>query len=117
MRISDWSSDVCSSDLAGPFRLGLPTSPADLGYALRATGIDEHFVPSLGPRLPPAKELALLPPSVHHCAKTFRADFPRRQEDVRVRLVDQRSEEHTTELQSLMRPPYAVLCFKTQNKT
>src|SRR3546814_6346094 len=91
---------------AGPFRLGLPTPPADLGYALRATGIDEHFVPSLGPRLPPAKELALLPPSLHLCAKTFRADFPRCQEDVRVRLV--RSEEHTSELQSLMRISYAV---------
>src|SRR3546814_3776723 len=99
MRISDWSSDVCSSDLAGPFRLGLPTPPADLGYALRATGIDEHFVPSLGPRLPPAKELAFLPPSLNLCAKTFRADFPLCQADVRVRLV--RSEEKTSELQSL----------------
>src|SRR3546814_7493080 len=30
--------------------------------------------------------------------------------------VDARSEEHTSELQSLMRISYAVFCLKTQNK-
>src|SRR3546814_1140364 len=33
------------------------------------------------------------------------------------RVVQVRSEEHTSELQSLMRNPYAVFCLKKKNKT
>src|SRR3546814_10320877 len=36
---------------------------------------------------------------------------------LRFRLIDNRSEEHTSELQSLMRISYAVLCLKKKNKT
>src|SRR3546814_9979462 len=76
MRISDWSSDVCSSDLA-------------------STGI------------PPSSILTTSPPS------------PRRsrrrpgQSSSRASLIPAaRSEEHTSELQSLMRISYAVFCLK-----
>src|SRR3546814_2860058 len=34
-----------------------------------------------------------------------------------IRLTDMRSEEHTSELQSLMRISYAVFCLKKKNKT
>src|SRR3546814_4970917 len=37
-------------------------------------------------------------------------------DDVEVRIVKIRSEEHTSELQSLMRISYAVFCLKKQNK-
>src|SRR3546814_8150125 len=37
--------------------------------------------------------------------------------DGRTRLHAQRSEEHTSELQSLMRISYAVFCLKKKNKT
>src|SRR3546814_6471635 len=39
----------------------------------------------------------------------------RRHDDGRARLVQDRSEEHTSELQSLMRISYAVLCLKKNN--
>src|SRR3546814_3024158 len=81
MRISDWSSDVCSSDLlasqsdptrsdwlaSGRCSPGRPGTP----FAFESTKV----------RLPPA-----------------------------VRPL--RSEEHTSELQSLMRISYAVFCLK-----
>src|SRR3546814_3276657 len=38
-------------------------------------------------------------------------------EHVRSGLADARSEEHTSELQSLMRNSYAVFCLKTTNST
>src|SRR3546814_9767608 len=36
---------------------------------------------------------------------------------MQARLMSQRSEEHTSELQSLMRISYAVFCLKKKNKT
>src|SRR3546814_5330848 len=36
--------------------------------------------------------------------------------DERIAAPPQRSEEHTSELQSLMRIPYAVFCLKKKNK-
>src|SRR3546814_3173653 len=39
-------------------------------------------------------------------------DVHARQNDLPMALVDQRSEEHTSELQSLMRISYAVFCLK-----
>src|SRR3546814_5532451 len=36
---------------------------------------------------------------------------------LRVRFINNRSEEHTSELQSLMRISYAVFCLKKKNKT
>src|SRR3546814_3425760 len=41
MRISDWSSDVCSSDLTPPFDISLPVDPDDLaGFtSSRRTGM------------------------------------------------------------------------------
>src|SRR3546814_10352344 len=75
MRISDWSSDVCSSDLLSPGARALPR-------------------------------------------RDHRADAPR---PVPVRdgtadpLLHSRSEEHTSELQSLMRISYAVFCLKKKN--
>src|SRR3546814_5631397 len=108
MRISDWSSDVCSSDLKfadeGPAHVGgdrgdaarLPSRSAaiagDRGQQIFVAVIDvaadqggqRHFLPQPGqaPQVPaPAGKGA-------------------------------RSEEHTSELQSLMRTSYAVFCLK-----
>src|SRR3546814_7332359 len=41
---------------------------------------------------------------------------PERQACIRRQPVDQRSEEHTSELQSLMRISYAVFCLKKKKK-
>src|SRR3546814_7374424 len=95
MRISDWSSDVCSSDLHHVGRIfgaavdfGLPLLPAealDLGHG--HAGDAE-----------PGQRLA-------HLVELERFD------DSQDQLHD-RSEEHTSELQSLMRISYAVICLK-----
>src|SRR3546814_3730003 len=117
MRIIDWSSDVCSSDLPqARQRAGhRPSSrrrqrPSTSGRRVRLTGID---MLSRLPGLPRAvrqetamsavsepRDLAAAPAAPRH-------DWSRREvEDLF------RSEEHTSELQSLMRISYAVFCLK-----
>src|SRR3546814_9913360 len=113
MRISDWSSDVCSSD-----RLGL-AALLRADARVRAGGVDEgqqrkfealghlhqpqRLAVALGARhAEVAAHLglgvaALLVADDHHAAAADAA---------------QRSEEHTSELQSLMRISYAVFCLK-----
>src|SRR3546814_1283878 len=89
MRISDWSSDVCSSDLH------LPCAVADDGHGRRGDRAARTGRPLAhhGLRLWPG--LSLCPPA--QCR-----GFP----------CVSRSEEHTSELQSLMRISYAVFCLK-----
>src|SRR3546814_4421780 len=97
MRISDWSSDVCSSDL-----LLSPTAPADIiTYVVDVDFYsgDDCF----------ATEVftidASTPNGAQHRALDLSLDSI--YNDPRVR-----SEEHTSELQSLMRISYAVFCLK-----
>src|SRR3546814_4846530 len=104
MRISDWSSDVCSSDL--------PAVAGGDGTAVPAVLQDGegHRVP--GHRRHPADRQFRLDarPSDHH-----RGDL-RRHPGAHPRAL-RRSEEHTSELQSLMRSSYAVFCLKKKNNT
>src|SRR3546814_5653588 len=93
MRISDWSSDVCSSDLFRPVpelreaRRGLRRRRE--GAARRARR-DRHPEPADGGR--------------------GMSSFARTDTSLMGRWW--RSEEHTSELQSLMRISYAVFCLK-----
>src|SRR3546814_4237027 len=97
MRISDWSSDVCSSDLV-VFE-GVPTYP-HVGRFWEM--IQRHKVtvfytaPTAIRSLTKAAEGA---PEYH----------PREYDLGSLRII--RSEEHTSELQSLMRISYAVFCL------
>src|SRR3546814_9530618 len=107
MRISDWSSDVCSSDLkpdthysVRSFYVMEPVHPAARWAAVRPgarsrSGIDQIVANSRQGRI-------FLP------AKEFRPDHSG---DRHIR-----SEEHTSELQSLMRISYAVFCLKKKTK-
>src|SRR3546814_6746716 len=115
MRISDWSSDVCSSDLNatcstpphGPRRH--PGSGADpLAFApFQTTGpLLEH---TRAPTLHRAAPARLVGTGLAGGAAGARR---RRM----VRLAMARSEEHTSELQSLMRISYAVFCLKKKTK-
>src|SRR3546814_1875860 len=102
MRISDWSSDVCSSDLEEFRSNRLPialAATAGIAWLLREP-IKEH-VPRPGRRLRDLADGAidLLRPGA---ADTH---------DDTADTAD-RSEEHTSELQSLMRISYAVFCLK-----
>src|SRR3546814_9189067 len=101
MRISDWSSDVCSSDL-------VPRStPASGAASFPGLSILELlFRPGTAVRLTGGSLSAsrMLPRS---------ASSPRPR--ARERGPAGRSEEHTSELQSLMRISYAVFCLQKKN--
>src|SRR3546814_1263614 len=98
MRISDWSSDVCSSDLAhlqpGLVHVGAP-------------GELQHHVALAG-----ARDRLHRAQALDHADSLFDRlgdqGFDLRGRGARVL----RSEEHTSELQSLMRISYAVFCLK-----
>src|SRR3546814_4834051 len=98
MRISDWSSDVCSSDLIAQ---GVPGA--------------EWFYDWAGGLI-----WLSLPPSADACAATVRGAVETHgghatliRADAATRAaVPVRSEEHTSELQSLKSNSYAVFCLK-----
>src|SRR3546814_2789297 len=118
MRISDWSSDVCPSDLFGGTRrlttlltgFGLPAARSQrdclaqgLGFCSGRNGRSRRRGPNLQFR---------------------RADLGQIRSHVVVGPFGEgdsfvggswRSEEHTSELQSLMRISYAVFCLKKKN--
>src|SRR3546814_4004049 len=105
MRISDWSSDVCSSDLVAQAGDAGAAQPLDAGDGVGHGG---HLGADLRGRGQPilrAIEVTLLRRDLG--AADHRA-FGGRQALHRAR----RSEEHTSELQSLMRITYAVFCLK-----
>src|SRR3546814_7349303 len=137
MRISDWSSDVCSSDLERqPEIREYPISPIPLSQIkpfLRDLRIVESvddlpYVISLDEgRLRSAAGQLIYVRGLHdaHNGDTYAVVRPtmryaRVDDDgktVRGRVTDldwrgKRSEEHTSELQALMRSPYAVYCLK-----
>src|SRR3546814_6095535 len=100
MRISDWSSDVCSSDLA--YR----HAERRRRLALAGAGVDDDqpLFDRLRRDLLRLRRLDLL-----HLRPVL---------GVAPRLHQKRarSEEHTSELQSLMRISYAVFCLKKKHK-
>src|SRR3546814_2620274 len=140
VRISDWSSDVCSSDLyiitLGPLfailwtllgRRGLePSTPAKFGLALVQLGVGFLILvagaAAAGPsNLTPVLfifllylfhttgELCLSPvglSAMNRLAPAHMAGL------IMGTWFFARSEEHTSELQSLMRISYAVFCLK-----
>src|SRR3546814_5416219 len=107
MRISDWSSDVCSSDL--PRRAGLGSAPCPDAAAEPETG--RLYQRRL--QLRPSIGIAVAGMHADHASLTVEGGAQRRREG----QIVQRSEEHTSELQSLMRNSYAVFCLQKQNKT
>src|SRR3546814_4660885 len=93
MRISDWSSDVCSSDL----------DHDRLDQHLRAAGVEL------------ADQFAKLALHIGVGGDDDRIGAFVAGDDGGAAGRD-RSEEHTSELQSLMRISYAVFCLKKKNK-
>src|SRR3546814_1159276 len=118
MRISDWSSDVCSSDLEALSKLTAGRTRAVVNNHQVMTG---EF--TRNPDLAfPGGEMERL---IAEAAGPGRADFLDATRIATALLGDsiatnlfmlgyawQRSEEHTSELQSLMRISYAVFCLK-----
>src|SRR3546814_2673155 len=111
MRISDWSSDVCSSDLIRHYLHGgrLDLDPRTRGRPFRALvaggGTGDAAVML-------AQHLANAGATDAEVVYLDMSSASRRIAEARAgerRLTGMRSEEHTSELQSLMRISYAVL--------
>src|SRR3546814_5039793 len=124
MRISYWSSDVCSSDLRNLIRVNLREGrtlhhdidgrhgagrvvlrAAPAGTGIIAGGPMRAVFETLGVQDVVAKSLGSSNPY-----NMVRATFDALKHEQSPRMV--RSEEHTSELQSLMRISYAVFCLK-----
>src|SRR3546814_7552702 len=98
MRISDWSSDVCSSDLGPTIKRGYLDA-----IVRRVNGLDSDLIALTGDIVD------------GHIDRLRRHVAPL--SELRSRHGSYRSEEHTSELQSLMRISYAVFCLKKKKPT
>src|SRR3546814_1188793 len=110
MRISDWSSDVCSSDLLERERVVFRIVDGEVALDADVAG---HVVEIVVQAQRPA------PHAVDHAQ--LAADFVGGDDAPGRRILEAveeawRSEEHTSELQSLMRHSYAVSCLKTKKQ-
>src|SRR3546814_1501800 len=122
MRISDWSSDVCSSDLFGAGSDGLADPGEDPGRAGQSDQPLAYAYLSSRHRLDTAPtENRAGDRSAGVCDHGLSAIAVRRRVYAqygrgRSALHALRSEEHTSELQSLMRISYAVFCLKKKKQ-
>src|SRR3546814_1479307 len=100
MRISDWSSDVCSSDLR---------YSAEAWRSLLRPSAETFTLPTASAEK--------LPPSADSASARRNTEGPAPVTATRTPAGPlARSEEHTSELQSLMRYSYAVFCLNKKNK-
>src|SRR3546814_3749013 len=112
MRISDWSSDVCSSDLCN-IRGGRIGELEHFGIFCLADDPAVMYRTAIVHR----DIIEQAPGSLHR--RRVGACHGRKQHQhgkQDCRSAPKRSEEHTSELQSLMRISYAVFCLKKKNK-
>src|SRR3546814_3221739 len=156
MRISDWSSDVCSSDLAPLWRtcprgkLREESALQNIGKAVSRHGLNKHGLKDITTAYWNLDVAALYEESLKrnegqlaeggalvvltgkHTGRSPKDKFIVREaategdiwwgdvnvaiEEARFQRLD-RSEEHTSEFQSLMRISYAVFCLKKKRST
>src|SRR3546814_10743305 len=111
MRISDWSSDVCSSDLQRCDEAARIPAGARLAEQERngpAVGLEHPLLAAAAP-FDRGQSVVRRPEHVAHVVGD--RQFARRSGAGVQHDDPHRSEEHTSELQSLMRNSYAVLCL------
>src|SRR3546814_7677104 len=120
MRISDWSSDVCSSDLipeeerpnVGTFIVLASDGTPKVSHRYFSTA-----APKREKRAATVTEDGAEPAAIENVfPRSLEEQLSKERRDVLALHVAQdpglRSEEHTSELQSLMRISYAVFCLK-----
>src|SRR3546814_3223033 len=110
MRISDWSSDVCSSDLSlRSTRRLAPVGSTAMPRLRRLSMVDSsRFRPVASMKGTRSSRSTTCRGGfrVHDSARSSESTEPKKNGP------SIRSEEHTSELQSLMRISYAVFCLK-----
>src|SRR3546814_1011852 len=109
MRISDWSSDVCSSDLAN--HVGLDHPLAALEHRMPVNRRQDRFLEEPGKSRRPRP----VDQPGGEARQRLAAVPELRQHDLPLLNGERSSEEQTSDLQSLMRTSYAAFCWK--NKT
>src|SRR3546814_8332965 len=114
MRISDWSSDVCSSDLAATIRSC--QRPTSARCCARSCAASEQTASGTNGKAPARRgSLQLLMARRTEMARIGVASEGRSQAAT-AQQAERRSEEHTSELQSLMRISYAVFRLKKKKQ-
>src|SRR3546814_1310554 len=113
MRISDWSSDVCSSDLATALGIAVLTT-LQIGVLGRQ---GDEIQPRLLEQTHHTECVGIVRRAEGAGVAGGRAAADAFDHHQGVEQLDEaahhvRSEEHTSELQSLMRHSYAVFCLK-----
>src|SRR3546814_5575664 len=132
--MSDWSSDVCSSDLDRRYATASPKArnarppPNDRGEP-RVTDRLTELLAARGHLVADGAmgtNLFALGLATGESPELWNVEHPERVVAVHrafleagsdIVLTNSRSEEHTSELQSLMRISYAVLCLKQKKRT
>src|SRR3546814_10515197 len=124
MRISDWSSDVCSSDLCPTTTIGGRDAACQHNIEYRAADATANpyvaiaaliraGLGGLADALPPPAIVAEHPNTLDEARRE--ALGLRRLPETLEAAIAARSEEPTSELQSLMRTSYAVFCLTHKN--
>src|SRR3546814_4428201 len=114
--MSDWSSDVCSSDLSAVIGRDGNAHGGPFGYGNRNGGSLEEHADKRHTRSAIGDAISTLgveqPAADHAAARRSSRSQISTSADTRSRIIASscRSEEHTSELQSLMRISYAVFC-------
>src|SRR3546814_9905054 len=111
MRISDWSSDVCSSDLSAFSSSGQLVAAAYPAGAFARLNVIAPWFRSDAWRHQPRSAAAR---RAECCRHKPRSPSPAARQWAEA--PPRRSEEHTSELQSLMRTSYAVLRLKQKTR-
>src|SRR3546814_5130884 len=112
MRISDWSSDVCSSDLSRLLAIGRRDFQQFHVEDQQRVGRDDAVARAFGSIAKFRRNPEAVLRAGRHKLDAF---GPARDQAAQRKgggLAALRSEEHTSELQSLMRISYAVFCLK-----
>src|SRR3546814_6887048 len=115
MRISDWSSDVCSSDLLDAV---LEDVADKVEILLHSIGSSMVGVQVESAQTMPSSGVSTSPRDTTTAAARSPVTFSvvrhmsRKRSTPSTSPMPSRSEEHTSELQSLMRNSYAVFCLK-----
>src|SRR3546814_9941122 len=112
MRISDWSSDVCSSDLRPEIKLAprqiftRSRTRADVARIIELYRRQGRFAATVEPQLVQLDQ--------NRVDVVFEINEGPKSKVRAINIIgnEVRSEEHTSELQSIMRISYAVFCLK-----